>query len=322
MNIARSFIRITLITAIVILLLLSFFVGLVRQPMAAVETNEFQGLAIPERLETDLRHIVEQCFPRNAGHPEKLLEAAGYIRDRFDEAGLRVSFQEYAADGSTYRNVVAGLGNEEGETWVVGAHYDAFMEKPGADDNASGTAVLIEIARLLAGRDLPVRVLLVAFCTEEPPHFASENMGSFVHARGLARGPHRVAGMICLEMVGYYTDVQPWPSWLLDVAYTDRGDFIAVTGRWSDRVLARELRAWIDGTAGIDAVSYNGPDPGGLSLSDHRNYWAEGIPAVMVTDTAFIRNPYYHTDDDTPDTLDYHKMAAIAEGVAGFLHSR
>ncbi len=323
MKYRRSIIKIFIGVIGGIFLLLGFFVGLVRQPMAAVDRNGFQGLASAARIEEDLRFIVESCFPRDAGNPDNLLTAAVYIRAGFEEAGLEARFQEYEADGQTYRNVVGTLGPRSGTVYVLGAHYDAYMERPGADDNASGTAVLMEIARLLGDRDdLQAQIVFVAFCTEEPPYFASTNMGSYVHAHQLAAGPDRVAGMICLEMLGYYTEEQPWPMWLLDLAYTDRGDFIAVTGRWSDRILAREVRSWIDGTAGIDAVSYNGPDPGGLSYSDHRNYWAEGISAVMITDTAFIRNPHYHTAEDTPDTLDYGKMASIAEGVAGFLHSR
>lgn len=303
--------------------LLGLFVYLVRQPSAAVEDNGFQGQARPARIEQNLRYIVEDCFPRDAGNPDNLLKTADYVRVRFEEAGLDARYQEYEADGTVFRNVVAVAGPEDGDTWIVGAHYDAYMERPGADDNASGVAVLIEIAELLGGmEDIPARVVFVAYCTEEPPYFASESMGSYVHAHRLAATSHRVAGMVCLEMLGYYCEVQPWPVALLDLAYPDRGDFIAVVGRWADRKLARSLRTWIDGTPGIDAVSYNGPDPGGLSYSDHRNYWAEGFSAVMVTDTAFIRNPHYHTEQDTPEKLDYHKMASIAEGVAGFLHSR
>jgi len=319
----KSLIRIIAGVLAVGCLLLGLFVYLVRQPAGSVEQNSFSGQADAARIEGDLRYIVEDCFPRDARHPDNLRKAAEYIDAQFKETGLPSSFQDYSADGTAYHNVVAALGPADGEVWVVGAHYDAYGEKPGADDNASGTAVLVEIARLLAARDAPaVRVVLVAYCTEEPPYFGSENMGSYVHAHRLAEDPERVGGMIGLEMLGYYCEVQPWPVALLDLAYTDRGDFIAVAGRWADRKLARELRRWIDGTAGIDAVSYSGPDPGGLSFSDHRNYWAEGFTAVMITDTAFIRNEHYHTDGDTPETLDYHRMAAIAEGVAGFLHAR
>ena len=318
----RTIIKILIGVIVGVFLLLGFFIGLVRQPMAAVSSNDFEGLASAQRIEEDLRFIVESCFPRDAGNPDNLLTAAVYIRAAFEEAGLEARFQEYEADGETYRNVVGILGPAGGDTYVVGAHYDAYMERPGADDNASGTAVLMEIARLLGGKDLQARIVFVAFCTEEPPYFASTNMGSSVHARQLAASADRVAGMICLEMLGYYSEVQPWPVWLLKLAFPGRGEFIGVAGRWSDRILAREVRSWIDGTAGIDAVSYNGPDPGGLSLSDHRNYWAEGFTAVMVTDTAFMRNPHYHTIDDTPDTLDYDRMAAIAEGVSGYLRSR
>jgi Zn-dependent M28 family amino/carboxypeptidase len=201
---------------------------------------------------------------------------------------------------------------------VVGAHYDAFGETgalPGADDNASGTAGLIELARLL--RSAPIRraVMLVAFATEEPPFFGSEEMGIAIHADALAHSNIPVRGMICLEMIGYFSREQAWPNWLLALLYPNEGDFIAVVGGWSDRRLARAVKRGIRGAGGVEVVSFSGSRA--LSdASDQPNYWQKGWTAVLVTDTAFLRNPHYHTRYDTADTLDYHRMARVIDGLA------
>jgi len=239
--------------------------------------------------------------------------AADYIANAFRAAGGDVSRQEFIARGKPSTNVMARFGHGSGALLVVGAHYDAFRDLPAADDNASGVAALLEIARLLGDRKLERPVVLVAFDNEEPPYFASEEMGSFVHAASLARQP--VAGMISLEMIGRYTADQTWGSFVLSLLYPNRGDFIGVAGGWNDRALARTLKRSLCG-AGMKSVSFTGPRDM-LDASDQRNYWARGWPAVMITDTAYLRNENYHTWRDTPETLDYRKMAAVADGVFG-----
>jgi Zn-dependent M28 family amino/carboxypeptidase len=200
---------------------------------------------------------------------------------------------------------------------IVGAHYDVFAMRaplPGADDNSSGTAGLLELARLLGARRPSRPIELVAFANEEPPYFGSDEMGSTVHAASLARDRRNVAGMICLEMIGYYTRRQPWHSWVMALVYPRRGDFIAVGGGWDYRALARRVKSAINGAGGV-AVSFTGPREM-LDASDQRSYWARGWPAVMVCDTAYLRNPNYHTARDTADTLDYQRMARVVDGIA------
>ncbi len=141
-------------------------------------------------------------------------------------------------------------------------------------------------------------------------------MGSAVHAASIARTGDAPIGMISLEMIGYYATEQPWPSRLFALAYPTRGDFIAVVGRWTDRTLAREIRRGISGASNVAACSYSGPLIAGVEASDHSSYWAEGFRAVMVTDTAFIRNPNYHAPTDVLDTLDIGRMAQVVTGVA------
>ncbi|HEX3070136.1 MAG TPA: M28 family peptidase, partial [Thermoanaerobaculia bacterium] len=274
----RSLRRIVFALAIGVSLILAVVAAVVRQP-------SIRSLAYPKgpRSSADIlrRHVeffTATVRPRGADQPENLDRAAAYIGERFREAGARVSEQAFIDRGRTYRNVIADFGPLAGDKLIVGAHYDAFTstgDLPGADDNASGTAGLLELARLL-GICAPRRpVELVAFTTEEPPFFGSEKMGSAVHAAQLQRSHRGVAGMICLEMIGYFRGEQTWQSPLLGMMYPSKGDFIAVTGGWPDRELGRDVKAAIRGAAGIDVYSFTGPREM-LDASDQRNYWSRG----------------------------------------------
>jgi hypothetical protein len=250
--------------------------------------------------------------PHSADHPEGLRVSTDYIERHFRAATPRVELQDFHARRREYRNVIARFGPESGPLLVVGAHYDAFSALPGADDNASGTAGLLELARLLNRNPPKTPVVLVAYANEEPPFFASEQMGSAVHARSVEK--EQVAGMISLEMIGFYAEKQTWPNSTFAMLYPDRGDFIGVGGGWRDRHLARHVKRAIMGARGVDAYSFTGPRQT-LDASDHRNYWERGWPAVIVTDTAYLRNPHYHTKYDTADTLDYGKMSRVVDGI-------
>ena len=273
--------------------------------------------ADPGRLRRDVEWLTRETVPRTADHPEILDRAAAYVRRELESAGARVREQTYAARGRSYRNVIGTIGPGAGAWMVVGAHYDACGTNgpnPGADDNASGTAGLLELARGLAGGELPVRVELVAYSTEEPPFFGTGQMGSAVHARSLDPSDLPEA-MLCLEMIGYYSARQPWPEGLEDPADPGHGEFVAITGRPADRALVERVDAAFRRLGAIESIAYAGPYLEALGLSDHRNYWEIGVPAVMVGDTAFLRNPHYHRPTDTAETLDYERMAAVVEGV-------
>jgi peptidase M28-like protein len=272
--------------------------------------------ADPGRLRRDVGFLTGEASPRDSDHPENLAVAAGYLRTQLAPSGARVTEQTFQVRGRTYSNIVASFGPESGPGLVVGAHYDSFGDfgiNPGADDNASGAAGLVEISRLLAGRRLDRRVDLVAYANEEPPFFGSPSMGSAVHVRSLAG--REVSGMICLEMIGYFTPRQPAPNGLFRLLYPDRGDFIAVAGRWADRGLTRQVKRAMRSAGDLPVVSFTAPRGAGLDGSDQVNYWDRGIPAVIVTDTADVRNPHYHTPGDTPETLDYRRMAKVVDGV-------
>jgi Zn-dependent M28 family amino/carboxypeptidase len=315
----RSLLRILIATCASAAVLFVVFAIVIRQPVITGTPSNGRPHADARRLVRDVTYLSTTALPRDAAHPESLRRTAVWIAHSFRESGARVSVQTFQARGRTWENVVAEFGPDirSHAMLVVGAHYDAFGEagaRPGADDNASGTAGLLELARLLGAAHPAAPVMLVAFTNEEPPFFGSEEMGSAIHASSMARDHRAVKGMICLEMIGYYSPHQAWPSPVFSLLYPTHGDFIVVAGGWPDRKLARWLKRGIAASGGIPVVSFTGPRETS-DASDQRNYWSQGWPAVMVTDTAFLRNPNYHTTRDTADTLDYKRMAAVIDGV-------
>jgi hypothetical protein len=310
-------------------LLLAALAVFLRRPGLGKPDVLVEERARADALAAHLEMLAGTLAPRDVDHPENLELAAAYVEARLREATPRVASERYEATfradlpRQPVRNLVASFGPENGPRVVVGAHYDAFGmygSNPGADDNASGTAGLLELARLLRGQRLARRVDLVAFTLEEPPFFGSAAMGSRVRARALRAAGVEVEAMIGLEMIGYFSARQPWPSALLALVYPRRGDFAGVVGRPLDRGLARRVKRWmrVPAAAGNPAVpvySFNGPTMMGTDASDHASFWLEGFPAVMVTDTAFMRNPHYHGPGDRPETLDYPRMATIVDGV-------
>lgn len=294
------------------------------QPLVRVPRGGPAPAVSPARLEAHVRAL-SAVTPRDFQHPGNLDRAAAYVREELERAGGRVSYQEFQVNGATYRNVVADFGPDTRERVVVGAHYDAVGPHPAADDNASGVAGLIELAHLLGRGSLPVRVELVAYALEEPPFFRTPHMGSAVHAASLRRAGAEVKAMLSLEMIGYFSDApgsQRFPLGLLRFLYPTEGSFIAVVGKVGQGSLVRRVKRAMRGSSPLPVHSLSAPRwVPGVDFSDHVNYWDAGYAAVMITDTAFYRNPHYHTADDTPDTLDYARMAQVVQGVhAAVLH--
>ncbi len=311
----KSALRVSGLAGGLVLLIFGGFTLLIRQPVFGKRDCKAHGRTDPAALRNHVEFLSTEVLPRNTRHPENLNRAAEYIARAFSESGAIVARQDYVAGGVACRNVVARYPGQGSDLLIIGAHYDVFGDLPGADDNASGVAGLLELARLLGEHKLASDVELVAFSTEEPPFFGSSEMGSWVHAQSLPSRPVRVTAMICLEMIGYYSEVQPNQSTVLRLMYPSRGDFVAVVGRWSERKLARDVKKCFRAIEGLAVCSYSGPVIIGVDLSDHRNYWAAGYPAVMITDTAYLRNPNYHTAGDTADSLDYEKMSMVVDGV-------
>jgi hypothetical protein len=310
------------ILALVVLAILSVAL-FVSQPMIPRRAPP-PAAASALHLERDVRALAA-LVPRNLSSPNNLEQAAAWVKRCWEEEGIEVTEQEYAVSGSLVRNVIVRFGVGTGARVVVGAHYDAFGHNPGADDNASGAAGLIELGRLLKRYPPGGPVELVAYTLEEPPWFGGPEMGSAVHARSLKSDVVRLRGMIALEMIGCFSDApgsQSFPSPVLRLLYPSRGNFVAVGGRVDDNGLLRRVkRAMADATR-LPVRSITAPPRiGGTDLSDNRSYWSERYPAVIVTDTAFYRNTRYHTREDTPDLLDYGRMADVVTGVFAAVRS-
>lgn len=281
-----------------------------------------EGVKLAQSLESCVRRLAVErhhhTFRFQHDGKGELEEARDWVAQQLQSTGLPVERLDYhpsVATSETYTNLVAERkGNEE--IVVVGAHYDSIPPTPGADDNASGTAILLELAKLLKPGKRTLR--LVAFTNEEPEFFQTEDMGSLVYARQCKARGDKVVAMISLETLGYYktepgTQHYPFPLGLL---YPDRGDFVGFVGNLPSRGLTCQM-------VGNFRSQANFPSQGaclpsfipGVGWSDHWSFWQVGYPAVMVTDTAPFRNSNYHQSSDTPETLDYERMARVTLGL-------
>lgn len=273
-----------------------------------------------QNMEATVRYLTTMTPARSYEHPDSMERSAAYIAQKLSEYGLKPTEQEFIVNGRRYVYIVASAGPQEGSRVVVGAHYDVSGDQPGADDNASAIAALLEIARFAKNHEpeLKYRVDIVAYALEEPPFFGTVNMGSYVHAESLHRNNVEVKGMISLEMIGFFTeekDSQAYPLSVLGLFYPSTGDFIAVVGNWGSSGLVNQVAKHMR-SAPIRVETLKAPSfITGVDFSDHRNYWKFGYDAVMVTDTAFYRNRNYHEASDTMDTLSFPKMQEVAKGV-------
>jgi Zn-dependent M28 family amino/carboxypeptidase len=269
-------------------------------------------------LERHVRMLSGTLHPRSYQHAGNLDAAADYVLESFRSSGAATEQQVYEVDGRRYRNIIARFGPADGELLVIGAHYDSCGDTPGADDNASGVAGLLELARVLAATSPKRPVELVAYTLEEPPFFRTDSMGSVRHARRLDEQGRKVRLMLSLEMIGFFRDTpgsQHYPIGVLKLLYPDEGNFIALVGAYRDFGAMRRVKGLFKGASDLPAVSINAPSlVEGVDLSDHASYWRFGMPAIMITDTAFLRNANYHERGDTADTLDYARMAQVVRG--------
>ncbi len=275
-------------------------------------------------LEAHVRKLAVDFFPRNDFQSENLNQSADFILVHFKKAGARVEEQHFSVSATgdpdaKFRNLSAHFGPESGPRIVIGAHYDVYGNLPGADDNASGVAGLIELAKLFGKQPPSQPVELVAYPLEEPPFYATSKMGSAFHAHALKKARIEVKLMICLEMIGYFTDKpasQKYPNQALRLYYPSIGNFIAIASSFDYRKETLAMKKAMSGVTPLAVESINAPrNLPGIDFSDHRNYWAVGYPAVMITDTSFYRNPHYHKKTDTPDTLDYQRMSQVVVAV-------
>lgn len=279
-----------------------------------------------DRLRADVSLLSGPLADRRPGTPEGLEKAAEAIEASLHDAGWPSHREGFTlSTGVEVFNIIAERAgtDPDGAIVLIGAHYDAAKSTPGADDNASGVAALLEVARRLS-EFKPERALrLVFFSTEEPPYFQTSEMGSLVHARGCRERGENIAAMIALDCIGYFDDApgsQRYPMLRGLPATTDlpdTGDFIAVLSRSEDADLVTRVDALMKKSRTISVLSVTLPGEStlGAGWSDHWSFWQHGYPAVMITDTAFARNPNYHQDSDTADTLDYDRLAGVVEAL-------
>jgi hypothetical protein len=252
---------------------------------------------------------------------DKIEDAKRYIVSCLENFGYIPTLQNYDYDGKIYSNIIISIPGTKypDETVIIGAHYDTVYGTPGADDNASAVAVLLEMCRALKNFSPGRTLKLIFFFLEEPPVFRTEHMGSYVYAKEAKARNENITSMICLEMVGYYTDKkggQTFPLPLMNMMYSTTPDFIAVVGNLRSRNLIDKVKNSFITASRIPVETLTSVSfVPGVDLSDHRSFWKMGYPAVMITDTAFYRNPNYHTENDTIDTLDFTTMSDLLKGL-------
>jgi len=279
---------------------------------------------VRDRLKEHLEMLAGEIGERNIlGSVYPQLDAARvYIREQFEQSGYRIQEQAFRVLHQEVYNIEATLPGSAlaDQILVLGAHYDTVSGCPGANDNGSGIAGLLEAARLLSGRSLARTVRFVAFVNEEPPFFQTDNMGSLVYARACRRRADKIVGMISLETIGYYSDVeqsQQYPP-PFSLYYPSVGNFIAFVGNLKSRSFVRRSIGLFRHRAAFPSEGVAAPSfiPG-IGWSDHWSFFEQGYPALMVTDTAPFRYPHYHTSQDTPDKIDYDRTARVVVGIAG-----
>jgi aminopeptidase YwaD len=269
----------------------------------------------PQQLRRTLEMITGERNPFSS--QRHLTEVESFIEKELASYGLSVESDYFSYRGKKFRNIIGRQGAQRGGSLIIlGAHFDSVQGTPGADDNASGAAVLLEAARLLARARVGSQVLFCAFNLEE-----LNMIGSGYLAKKLKSAGAKVDAMISLEMVGY-TDSRPGSQkypFGLKAFYPDRGDFIGVIGNWNSASLLRRFARQMRQVRGLPVETLSVPGNGGLipavRLSDHAPFWDAGYPALMVTDTSFFRNPHYHGSTDTLETLNLDFMAKVCEGV-------
>lgn len=294
---------------------------LLAPPALAKTPAQTPAPADTARLRHHLLALTGTPQPRNYQHPASLNQAADYITAELAAAGGRPTAQAYEVQGQTYRNVLASFGPETGPRLIIGAHYDVCGEQPGADDNGTGVAALLELARLLSQQPapLPYRIDLVAYTLEEPPFFRTPQMGSYMHAESLHAAGVPVRGMVALEMLGYYNDrkgSQDYPLGPLKWIYGSRGNYVTVAQKFGNGRFGRRFARRYKTAAALPVKRFKAPAwlPG-IDFSDHLNYWHFGYPALLLTDTAFYRNKSYHQPTDTLARLDMRRLGLAVDAL-------
>jgi Zn-dependent M28 family amino/carboxypeptidase len=272
-----------------------------------------------DELKADVQTLAGQIGERNMWRYPQLNAAADFIENSFSGAGLHPRRDSYELHGQACHNIEVEIPGTHPDVVLIGAHYDSVFGSPGANDNGSGVAALLALARRFAGKSPQKTLRFVAFVNEEPPFFLSDEMGSFVYAsRCKARGD-QISAMISLETIGYFSDAphsQTYPAPGLGIFYPKVGNFIGFVANVHSGALLRRVIALFRKHAKIPSEGAALPAfiPG-VSWSDQWSFWRHGYPGIMITDTAPFRYPHYHSSSDTPDKLDYDRFALVVSGM-------
>ena len=288
---------------------------------AALPPLSKEQLILQDRLRDHVYTLAGSIGERNLYHYSALERAAQYISETFGSAGYSPTEQQFTVQGKTVKNIEVAIQGVDrpAELVVVGAHYDSVFGSPGANDNGSGVAALLELARLLRKTSLDRSVRFVAFVNEEPPFYYTNAMGSKRYAEQMAARGEKIIGMLSLETIGYYTEEEhsqhyPFP---FDLFYPNTGNFIGFVGNLRSRKLVRKAIKSFRAHAKFPSEGVAAPGwVTGIGWSDHWSFWQAGYPAIMVTDTALFRYREYHSAADRPDILDYDSFTRVVDGLA------
>ncbi|MDI6776756.1 MAG: M28 family peptidase [Syntrophales bacterium] len=312
-------------TLLVIIILVAFLIyGLVKIRLTTSISLPKPDSAKNEdvhRLYAHVEHISTHIGSRSILEYTKLEATKRYIVSCLESFGYVPTLQNYTYGGKVYSNVIVSMKGEKypDETVIIGAHYDTVFDTPGADDNASAVAILLEMCRILKDYSPKKTLKLIFFVLEEPPLFRSEYMGSYIYAADAKARNENITAMLSLEMLGYYTDQkggQMFPLPLMGLMYPSTPNFIGVVGNLKSKRLVERVKNYLLEGSSVPVVSLSTFSfVPGVDFSDHRSFWKMGYPAVMITDTAFYRNPNYHSERDTINTLNFDKMSDLLKGL-------
>jgi hypothetical protein len=280
---------------------------------------DFRETALQAELKRHVQQLAVAIGERNYEKYDALLQTIQYIDDYWSEASYKVERQHYEAMNLQFTNLWTEI---PGQKWpdeivVLGAHYDSIIGTPGADDNASAVAGLLALSGLARQKEWDRTLRFVAFANEEPPFFMSADMGSLVYAQSCEKKGEKIQAMVCLEMLGYYSDVQADTLGLLPAI----GNFIGLVGDPTSELLVRRAARAFRNTVTFPMQAAAPPEHAVpyVGFSDHWSFWQCGYPAFMVTDSGPLRNPHYHMPSDLPETLNYDLMSRVVVGVEGIL---
>ncbi len=277
----------------------------------------------PIRIKATMEKVLAGDGFRNFEDSVKLNEVASFVFEEFVKTGAETSFEKFTVNGRSFKNVIGRIGSTDKPTIVIGAHYDVCGSTPGADDNASGLVGLIEAINQLKNYSGEYCLEFVAYTLEEPPYFGTKAMGSYIHASNLKATGRNVYGMVSLEMIGFFSDVedsQQYPFGFMRWFYGKKADYIFIARQMTNGSFVKKFTKKYMGNNAIKTRKLGAPKSvTGIDFSDHRNYWEMGYDALMLTDTSFYRNKNYHKLSDTIDTIDFQRMAKVIDALVSTL---